>query len=296
MANSRYDNIRVFDGSNFIIPSQIKVFNGTSWVDYGTKNSTNNKKFNAFNGSNFACYSYARRDVNIPAYIQIGNGGKYLDMYDWDYTNQQVDTYNRNYSWEMQVEVYSTTPLYTVHTKNNGDIYAAAYTNVFAEVFNGNQVRIIMGSRWRGITIGTRYNINQPYSQRSTGFMCYVGEKVMFRITRSGTTGAFYITCTRPDGSVNSGSISVSTQWVGNPNGHRIGASTNDDYGNISVYGNAKLYYFSHTKNSSRTIFNFATSNYGNGTGRVGNGNGFADCRNTSVTVANYSVYDRQSV
>ena len=297
MASSRYDNIKYFNGSSWVIPKEIKVFNGTSWISYGEKNSTSNKKIKAFTSPNTtACFTYVRRDVNIPAFIQLGNGNKYIDMYDTNSTVQQVDTYNSGYNFEFQAEIYATTPLYTVNTKNNGDIYAAAYTNIIAEVFNGDQIRIIMGSRWRGITIDSRKNVNQAYSQKYTGFVGYVGERLSIHIERYSTTGNFTIRVTRPNGSQTTHYLSMSTQWVTNPNGHRLGAQTVDDYGNISVYGNAKLYYFGHTINSNRTVFEFSTDWYGNGTTRVGEGhNGFADCRNTSVKVEHYTVYDRQS-
>lgn len=36
----RYDRIRVYDGSSFRQPSEIKVFNGTNWVSLGTNNDT----------------------------------------------------------------------------------------------------------------------------------------------------------------------------------------------------------------------------------------------------------------
>ena len=86
MANSRYDNIRVYYNGSFIIPNQIKVYNGSSWVDLGTKNSYSTKKLNVLYNNNFICATYYRNDVNIPKSIQIGKN-KYADLLKSDNSN-----------------------------------------------------------------------------------------------------------------------------------------------------------------------------------------------------------------
>lgn len=44
----RYDKIRYFNGTSWIQPSQIKVHNGSTWVDYGTNLSYNTNSITAY--------------------------------------------------------------------------------------------------------------------------------------------------------------------------------------------------------------------------------------------------------
>ena len=140
MANSRYDNIRVYNGSSFVVPSQIKAWDGSSWIDYGTKDSYSSKIISAYTGSSYNNLTYLRHDVNIPKYIQIA-ANKIAYLRKANGSNLSVDTYNSGYSWEMQVAVYDNTPLYTAFTKNQGDIVNQSYVNYVAEV-SGSSVRL----------------------------------------------------------------------------------------------------------------------------------------------------------
>ena len=298
MANSRFDNIKYYDGSTFKIPQQIKVYDGSAWVDLGTKDSFNTKKLNAYDGSNFFCATYYRHDVDIPKTIQIG-GNKYLYLYKGDGTTCQINSYSTGYVWEMIVEVNETTPLYTCYTKNQGDIFNQAYVNYIAEV-SGNSVRLRINSRFNGYEISNHKYINSTLN-RYTSYCWTKGEKVRIYLTRDHNSGNVNVKVFNPAGTMLcNDDLLESTQMVWTPNQHRIGCETSNDSGSQNSYGNAKIHYFKFTPNTNRSqefIINFNNATNGQTTlYSSGSYGGRVDAVNTSVYGSQYTEWIRQTI
>lgn len=297
MANSRYDNIRYYDGS-FKIPSQIKVFDGTNFVDYGTKNSYSQKKINAYNGSSFFCATYYRHDVNIPKTIAIG-GWKSLDLRKSNGSFLSVDTYHANYIWEMTVEVNSTTSLYTAYTRNQGDIINQSYTNYIAEV-SGNAVRLRINTHFSGNRIQDGKYVTSTLD-KYTPYCFTRGEKVRILMTKSSTSSSMNIKIYNMSGTLLCNvNVGVNTQWVGTPNNHKLGQVTVNNSGGTNSYGDAKVYYFKTTPTDSRgQTFILDFTSQGNGATTIlssGSFGGYGASANTSVYGSSYTEYIRQSI
>lgn len=255
MANSRYDNIRVYYNGSFIIPNQIKVYNGSSWVDLGTKNSYSTKKLNVLYNNNFICATYYRNDVNIPKSIQIGKN-KYADLLKSDNSNLGIDTYNAGYVWEMEVSVNKTTPLHTAYTKNNGDI-SISYVNYYLEVNNG-RVRLAYRSRFKGTDINTRKYVDSDATWR-TSYAWNTGDIVKIRMTRSSTNGHAWLRVYNTSGneiaSVETGTGGKYEPKLASGSSvyNIIGAETVSDSGSTSTYGDGNVYAFKFTPGSNRS-------------------------------------------
>ena len=297
MADSRYDNIRVFYNGNFIIPQQIKVYNGSSWVDLGTKTSYSLKKLNVMYNNNFICATYYRHDVNIPKTIQIGSGSKCADIWKSNGTYCSVDTWTSGYVWEMIVEAYANTPLYTVYAKNQGDITNQAYTNYYAEV-SGNSCRLHIKTRFHGTRVSDRKYVDST-SERYTDYCWTVGEKVRIRISKSSTGTTDRVQIYNMNGTeLCNQTFSDSVMQVYTPNMHRIGSETSNDNGSQAQYGNAKVYSLTFTPNRSST-FTVDANSVASGSTRInatGGYDGFIALNNTTVYGASYAEYIRQTV
>lgn len=300
MANSRYDNIRYYDGSSaFKIPGQIKIFDGSTWIDYGTKDSFNKKKIAAHNGSSFFCATYYRNDVDIPKTVSIGSG-KYFELRKTNGTYLPVDTYNSGYIWEMTVEVHSTTSLYTAYTRNQGDIVNQSYTNYIAEV-SGNTVRLKINTHFSGNRISDGKYVTGTLN-KYTSYCFTVGEKVRIVMSKSSTSSSMNVKIYNMSGTtLCDTNVGVNTQWVGNPNIHRLGSATTNNNGSQSAYGNAKVYYFKTTPTSTRSQTfildiasqsNNATTIYSSGT----YSSAYAGAVGTSVYGTSYTEYIRQTI
>jgi hypothetical protein len=295
MANSRYDNIRVYNGSSFVVPSQIKAWDGSSWVDYGTKDSYSSKIISAYTGSSYNNLTYLRHDVNIPKYIQIANN-KIAYLRKANGSNLSVDTYNSGYSWEMQVAVYDNTPLYTAFTKNQGDIVNQSYVNYVAEV-SGSSVRLRITTNFSGYRITDHKYVSSTLN-KYTDYCFTVGEKVRIVITKGSTGGQANVKIYNPDSALLCDvNVYTNTQWVGTPNIHQLGSETTSRSGSQSSYGNAYIYYFSTTPDSSRTNFSLDIGSQQNGASDIwsnGSYSGYASFQNTSVYGESYTEYLRQ--
>ena len=310
MAESRYDAFKVRDGSNMIIPSRVTVYDGSSMIDYGTKNSYVTKMLGVYDGSSVNILTYSRVDVSIPNYIEVGTN-KYIDLKKStsNYVSP-IDNYHLGWYLEMQTVISASSPLYTAHVKNNGDIYGACYINIKAEV-SSDDVRIVIGSRWKGVTVDGK-DVNVAYREYITDWCFNVGEKVTLKFERlTSDGGPIKLTVTREDTSVHTYEYSVAgtksgsklqmdSMWVANVNNHKLGSATIDDYGHQQTYGSAKIYYFKHKIDNSSTLFGFATSGLSNGVTTISNQYGSttytAGLINTSVYGESYTEYNRQNL
>lgn len=297
MANSRFDNVRYYSDGSFNIPRQIKVYDGSGWVDLGTKDSYNTKKLCARNDNNFFCATYYRHDVNIPKTINIGSG-KYLNLRKPNGSLLSVDNYHAGYEVDMTVEVYDSTPLYTVYTRNQGDIVNQSYNNYVAQV-SGNAVRLMVSSNFSGNRISDKNYVSSTRTDY-TEFVWTRGEKVRILINRSANSGKVRIRVFNTAGAqLCDNSFYENTQWVGTPNVHRLGSETVNKGGSQSVYGNAKMYYFSiyHPNYGQKFIANF--EGQGNGTSVIwssGSMGGYTEASGTSVYGENYTEYIKQTI
>lgn len=297
MANSRFDNIKYYSDGSFKIPKQIKVYNGSSWVDLGEKTSFNTKKLNVRNGNNFICATYYRHDVDIPKTIQVGSG-KYMNIKKSNGTNLSVDNYHAGYYVDMTVEVYATTPLYTCYTKNQGDIVNQSYNNYIAEV-SGNTVRLKIKSNFSGNRITDGKYVDSTVT-KYTGYVWTVGEKVRILLSRSSNSGNLNVKIYNPSGTkIHEGNYAENTQWVGTPNYHRLGSETENNSGKQSSYGNAKFHIFKIKHADSGKVFEVNFGNASKGATKInstGSYSGYVEASGTSVYGDSYTEYIRQTI
>lgn len=297
MADSRYDNIRYYSDGSFKVPKQIKVYNGNSWLDLGEKNSYSTKKLNVRNGNNFLCATYYRHDVNIPKTIQVA-WNKYMNLNNSNGNRLPVDNWHGGYAIDMHVEVYDSTPLYTCYTRNQGDIVNQSYNNYVAEV-SGNAVRLRVTSHFSGYRITDGKYVNGT-TTRYTGYVWSKGEKVRILLSRSTNGGYLNVKVYNPSGTLLcDDNFPENTQWVYNPNIHRLGSETTDNAGSQSTYGNAKIHSFSMNHPDMGVTFTTNFNNAGNGSTTIwssGTMGGYVECSGTSVYGASYSEYIRQTI
>ena len=297
MANSRYDNIKYYDGS-WKIPNEILVYNGSSWTTLGTKNSHSLKKLNVYN-SGFICVTYYRKDVNIPKSIQIGKN-KYAEILNSSNDYARQDNYNAGYVWEMIVSATAKTSLYTAYTKNQGDITNQAYINYFLEVSNG-RVRLNYTSRFHGISIGTR-KFTDATTVKYTDYAWNTGDKVRIKVSRQSQNGTVKMEVFNMNGTLLttksiSGDCNFASAKVYN---HYIGATTSNDNGGQTTYGNANVYSFSFTPSPTRSNkFTIDVANAANNVTTIQSSGGFGGklvCKGTKVYGASYTEYIRQTI
>ena len=301
MANSRYDNIRYYDGS-FKIPTQIKVYNGSSWVDLGTKTSTSKKKLNVYDGSRFICATYEREDVNIPKTVELG-AGKYAWIHKSNGKNARVDTWLNGYVWEMWVEVYSSTTLYTAYAKNQGDITNQAYINFYADVNGSGKVRFRVVTRFHGNQVGTGKFLNSGPYTGSTGYLWNKGDKVHIKVVNKAKNGAFYVTVENSSGSKIIDDVKLGTGWctlqVETPDKHHLGECTIKDNGTTEKKGKALVHRFRFKPDRSGDYFDVNFNNAGNNATTVvstGAYKGEVVLKGTKVYGKSYTRYNRQSI
>ena len=312
MATGRYDNIKVHDGTGFKNVQQVKVYDGTSWVDYGAKDSYNDKKICANSGFGFKCFTYVREDVSIPNYIEVGKD-KYINLQKSNYSGvQPLDTYKTDYILSFDLEVYASTSLYTIASKNSGNV-DIGYNNFILKVDSNNQVALTVGSRWKGNRISDGKAINEAYRERTTIPLFDVGERIQLEITKTGTGGKLTIKVTRANGNIvtvtknadGSKDMFIDTLWVASPTLNRVGSKTTGDNTNQTTFGKAYIYsYTVRTYNpSNMNTFRFYVNvaNLGVGSTKMVNQTPStpaytATCVGTSVVGASYTVYNKQTI
>ena len=268
MANSRFDNIKYSDGANFKVPSQIKVYNGSSWVDLGTKDSDNKKKLVVYDGSNFDCVTYEKRMVDIPGYASFGSGNRFAYIKKNDGTNAQVDNWKPGYSMEMVVEVNSSCTLYLARSTNQGDIiYGGAFVDSTAN--------------------------------EATDYVWTKGEKVRIVLYKTYQNGKLNVKVYNMAGTLlcNNDLKELNIQ-VWTPGFNRIGAGLSSN-GSIVCEGDFKMYSFSYTPLQDRSNvmrFNFNSPNSGSTRINSSGYGGYLELSNTSTYKANYAEWDRQTI
>lgn len=298
MASSRFDNIRYYDGS-FKIPHQIQVYDGNGFVDLGTKDSYNTKKVSVLDNNKFNCVTYWRHDVNIPKSILLGSGNRYMDLYRDDSASLlQVNTKDAGYSFTMQVEIFSSTTLWTSFDKNNGDITSSAFNSYYADV-SGNKVRFRIRHYFRGYSYSGSF-IRGSIQDACTDYVWTVGERVTIVVTKASTSGTTNVKIYNPAGTLltdRSFSIACINVAYAGPKIHSVGRCVYDAYGNTEAYGESKLYNLSFTPRRSGN-FTFSADQQGNGATQIWSIGvwGHADLRNTSVYGASYAEYLRQTI
>lgn len=305
MANSRYDNIKYFDGSSFKIPGQIKVYNGSAWVDLGAKDSYNTKKLCVRNTNNFICATYYRHDVNIPKTVEVGGGSKYIRVYKDNSKNARFDNWLNGFVWEMVVEVYQSSTLYCAYAKNQGDITNQAYFNVYADVKDG-KVRVRTRTRFHGYTVSDRKFVDAGPTgnyEASTGYNWNVGDKVTIKIVNKAQNGAFYVTVTKADGTVvvNDKKLSnyVATFQVETPNVNDIGSCIKSDDGTTEHKGKALIHRFKYKPNRSGDYWDVNFNNASNNATSVNSSGGYsgrAAIQSSKVHGESYTEYIRQTI
>lgn len=302
MAESRYDDIKYFSDGEFKVPQEVKVFDGTNFVSLGAKNSFNTNKLCAFDGSNMFCATYRRNDVDIPGTVQIGKD-KYLKIQrkeGSEYKKCSVDTYNEDYYFEMRLSVTKDTPLYTVFSKNNGDISNYSYVNYIAKI-KDNKVALYIYSRFYGKSINTGKLVNIE-AYKTTSYCINKGEDFTIKLSRSSTSGKLRVRLINSAGTTkyDETPIDDATLWVANPNHHYLGVETTSGTGSTKTYGNAKIAYLSFTPVSTRsqrfTVNINSSSNGATNMATSGNYSGRLSASGTSVSKSKYTEYIKQTI
>lgn len=269
MASSRYDDFKYYDGS-WKVPSQVKVYNGSSWIDYGEKTSSETKQIQYHNGSAWKNALYNRTDINLPGYVQLGSD-KYIDLR--FYKNSSATTsypmyFNTSasgYSFELDTTVKQNSALYTVYFKGGN----TGYINYWVEVSSAGSAKFC----------GQVY-LNQLYTKcTTTTWSVSSYPRVVIKVTRTGGNVS-----AKPDVfkvyDKNTGNEIASGQmWTAaiaaadtdtysyNPIYHRLGSKTTNTNGTQSVYGNAIIHRLKFTPYSDRNVvvdIDFETASNGN--------------------------------
>ena len=302
MADSRYDDIKYFSDGEFKVPQEIKVFDGTDFVSLGAKDSFSTNKLCAFDGSNMFCATYRRNDVDIPGTVKIGKD-KYLKIQrkeGSDYKKCSVDTYNAGYYFKMKVSVTKSTPLYTVFSKNNGDISNYSYVNYIAKVNSSGKVALYVYSRFYGKSISTKKLVNIK-EYKTTSYCINKGEEFTIELTRSSTSGSLRIRLLNSSG-VEKADITMNdaTLWVANPNHHYLGVETTSGTGDTKTYGDAKISYLSFTPISDRgdkfTVNVHSAADKATTMNSTGGYKGRLVTSGTSVSKSKYTEYIKQTI
>lgn len=268
MASSRYDDFRYYDGG-WKIPSQVKVYNGSSWIDYGEKTSHETKQIQYHNGSAWKNALYNRIDTNLPGYVQLGSG-KYIDL-KYNRTSSPTGTYtmvcntsSTGYYFELDTTVTQTSQLYTMWFKVSGG--NTGYVNYGVDV-SGTTAKFKMTTYYNGAQKTT----TSPSWDVSTY------PRVTIKVTRTGgdiSSKPDVITIYAPNGT----KISTNTHWntaiaIGDTyksnisSIHRLGSTTtNASTGAQTTGGNAIIHRLKFTPTSDRTLimdYNFESETDG---------------------------------
>ena len=259
---ARYDKLKVYN-SGYKGIKEVRVYDGSKFVSLGLNDGSlsevNKNKMFVYNGSGFVPVLYKKFYTPTDRRIEIGKDKNIkLSKTTADRERLNVDTYHSGYDLTMKVRINKTTPLYTVYTKNQGDIQNQAYVNYIAEV-DGNRVRIRVTSHFSGYEIGTGRWVNGYSTNKVTKYKKnLVGKLITIKFHSSKNSGDIKVTL---DGTeYNLGD--VNTSWVYNPNKHRIGCKTKNKSGDLVTGGSAYLYEFSTTPVESRSsVFRFNVDN-----------------------------------
>lgn len=286
MANSRFDNIKYFDGSTFKVPKQIKVYDESNWVDLGEKTSYNKKKLMVRDTNSFKCVTYERQDVNIPGYTQFG-GGKYADVRKGDGSIASVDNWKPGYRVVMTVEVQESCRLYFANAFSSGDI-EYAFNSYYADV-SGNAVRFRAYSMYNGNMSDAGGRYGRTESNEATPYCWTKGEKVRIELYKSVQNGSLNVKVYNPS------NVLLCNVDLKEKN-FQVYTARNQYLGGS---GSFKLYSFSITPIQNRdSVFSINCNDVNSGSTRIYSGGygGYLDLHNTSTYKANYSVYNRQSI
>lgn len=270
MASSRYDDFRYYNGG-WKIPSQVKVYNGSSWIDYGEKSSTNSNQLKFWNGSNWKNAFYNRIDTNLPGYVQLGSD-KYIDLKfykDSSATTSYPMYFNTSasgYSFELDTTVTQNSALYTVYFKGAN----TGYINYWIEVTSAGLAMFC----------GQVY-LNQIYGKRTTTtWNVNSYPRVIIKVTRTGGGLSAAPEVLKVYDKNTGNEIASGQMWTGaiaaadtdtagyNPIYHRLGSKTTNTNGTQYAYGNAKIHRLKFTPyGGDRNVvvdIDFETSSNGN--------------------------------
>ena len=255
---ARYDKLKVYN-SGYKGVQEVFVYNGSRFISLGLNDGSlsdvNKNKMFVYNGSSFVPALYKKVLTPTDRRIEIGKDKNIkLSKTTEDKKRLDVDTYHKGYDLTMKVRIHSTTPLYTVYTKNQGDISNQAYVNYIAEV-DGNKVRIRVNSYFSGYEIDTHKWVNGYSTNAVTEYKKNLVDKYI-TIKFHSTKNSGDIKVTLDGDTYNLGD--VCTSWVTNPNRHRIGCKTKNKAGDLVTGGKAYLYEFSTTPVENRnSVFRF---------------------------------------
>lgn len=84
----RYDKLRMFDGERWLLPKQLKMFNGTDWVDFGEADSYVKRHIKVYNGIRMRRITLERQDFllkdDMRKYIIDAKTGEKIYKYEED--------------------------------------------------------------------------------------------------------------------------------------------------------------------------------------------------------------------
>lgn len=159
----RYDKIRGWDGYEWFQPSQMKIWNGTTWVDLGTNGSQNTKPLYAWDGSEYKRFTKNYTYHAVDHYLQYAGGDGIVlpDGYQW---------YNAKYEFIVTPSAVGNYILVETATSGQGNycrlgLYVDGSTfYAYATIRYNNGTAKEVNTKSKGsLSAGVKYKITLEY-------------------------------------------------------------------------------------------------------------------------------------
>lgn len=126
----RYDKIKVYNGTEFVQPSRIRIFDGTAWQDLGANDSDIQIPLNVHNGTDFVRATLNKTQVTVPGEsYAAGNGFIILPKGSFCFCPNSGSLTNAAWAFKATIRKTSNTALTIFNFAVSGSSYIKGVWN-----------------------------------------------------------------------------------------------------------------------------------------------------------------------
>lgn len=147
----RYDKIKVYNGTEFVQPSRIRVHDGTAWQDLGTNDSDIQIPLNVYDGTDFVRATLNKTSVTVPGdSYAAGNGFSVLPKAGFCFCPNSGSLTNATWYFKATIRKTSDTALNIFNISITSGTYKGGYIKA---IWNANGTVTVSGMLKSGSTV-----------------------------------------------------------------------------------------------------------------------------------------------
>ena len=147
----RYDKIKVYNGTEFVQPSRIRIFDGAAWQDLGANDSDIQTPLNVHNGTDFVRATLNKTQVTVPGEsYAAGDGFTVLPEAGFCFCPNSGNLTNATWHFEATMRKTSDSALNIFNVSITSGSYKGGYIKA---VWNANGTVTVSGMLKSGSTV-----------------------------------------------------------------------------------------------------------------------------------------------